>query len=49
MPQHADTFVPCHHPDRINDGRPETLALLKKAGYRTVRELAGGVWTDMEI
>jgi histidinol-phosphatase (PHP family) len=39
----------CHYPDLVNDGREETLALLKSAGYRTVRELVGGTWDDVEI
>jgi histidinol-phosphatase (PHP family) len=39
----------CHYPDLVNDGRGETLALLKIAGYRTTRELVGGAWDDVEI
>jgi histidinol-phosphatase (PHP family) len=39
----------CHYPYLVNDGRVETLALLKDAGYRTVRELVGGAWDDVEI
>lgn len=39
----------CHFPDLVNDGREETIALLKNAGFRTVRELADGKWNDFEI
>ena len=39
----------CHFPDLVNDGRKETLTLLKNAGYRTTRELVGGIWQDVEI
>ncbi|MDR1524628.1 MAG: histidinol-phosphatase [Tannerella sp.] len=39
----------CHYPDLVNDGREETLALLKNAGYRTTRELVRGKWDDVEI
>ncbi|MDR1224410.1 MAG: histidinol-phosphatase [Tannerella sp.] len=39
----------CHYPDLVNDGRRETLAILKEAGYRTTRELVNGKWDDVEI
>jgi len=39
----------CHYPALVNDGRTETLARLKAIGYRTVRELVGGQWEDVEI
>ena len=39
----------CHEPHLVNDGREETLARLRLAGYRTTRELAGGKWDDVEI
>lgn len=39
----------CHFPDLVNDGRTDTLLSLKEAGFRTVRELAGGKWVDLEI
>ncbi|MDR0758426.1 MAG: histidinol-phosphatase, partial [Tannerella sp.] len=35
----------CHFTALVNDGRTEALALLKDAGFRTTRELAGGAWT----
>lgn len=38
-----------HYPDLINDGRPEALAALKKAGFKTVRQLEAGHWRDIEI
>ena len=39
----------CHAPNLVNDGREETLALLKYAGYRTTRELVGSKWQEVEI
>ena len=39
----------CHFPDLVNDGRKETLILLKNAGYSTTRELVDGVWQEVEI
>lgn len=39
----------CHFPDLVNDGRTDTLSLLKDTGFRTVRELVGGKWVDIEI
>jgi histidinol-phosphatase (PHP family) len=39
----------CHNPDLVNDGRPEALAILKKTGFRTTRELVAGVWQDVAI
>ena len=38
-----------HYPERINNGRPEALQALKKAGYKTVMELHGGLWKEMGI
>ena len=39
----------CHYPDLVNDGREETLALLKDVGYNTTRELVRGAWEDIVI
>ena len=39
----------CHSPDLVNDGREQTLALLKETGFRTTRELVKGVWQDIAI
>lgn len=39
----------CHHPDLINDGRTQTIGLLKDAGYTTLRELVNGEWQDVDI
>ncbi|MDR3260731.1 MAG: histidinol-phosphatase [Tannerella sp.] len=39
----------CHYPGLVNDGRSETLALLKEAGFRTTRELVNGAWQDVSI
>jgi len=39
----------CHSPDLVNDGREQTLALLKETGFRTTRELVNGVWQDITI
>lgn len=38
-----------HYPERINNGRPEALKSLKKAGYETVMEMYGGEWKEMPI
>lgn len=38
-----------HYPERINNGRPEALAALKKAGFDTVMELYDGEWKAMPI
>lgn len=38
-----------HFPELVNDNRMLALGLLKKAGYRTVRELKQGKWVDAEI
>lgn len=38
-----------HYPERINNGRPEALATLKKAGFDTVMELYDGEWKAMPI
>lgn len=39
----------CHFPDLVNDGREETLAMLKKAGFRTTCELVKGKWQNVDI
>ena len=39
----------CHLPDLVNDGREETLALLRETGFKTTRELVKGVWQDVAI
>ncbi|MDR0743185.1 MAG: histidinol-phosphatase [Tannerella sp.] len=39
----------CHFPGLVNDGRTETLDLLKEAGYRTTREPVNGKWEEIEI
>ena len=39
----------CHYPDLVNDGRAEAFELLKKAGFRSTRELVGGQWQDVAI
>lgn len=38
-----------HYPERINNGRPEALRALKRAGYRSVMELHGGCWQAVPI
>lgn len=38
-----------HYPERINNGRPEALRALRKAGYESVMELHGGEWKEMPI
>ena len=38
-----------HYPERINNGRAEALAALKKAGFETVVEWHHGRWEDMRI
>ena len=38
-----------HYPERINNGRPEALQALKKAGYTSVMELHGGEWKEAPI
>lgn len=38
-----------HYPERVNAGRPEALKRLKEAGFRTVRQLMGGKWQEVEI
>lgn len=38
-----------HYPERINNGRANALAALKKAGFETVVEWHGGKWVDCEI
>jgi len=39
----------CHSPDLVNDGREQTLAILKETGFRTTRELVKGIWQDVTI
>nr|WP_301847027.1 hypothetical protein [uncultured Parabacteroides sp.] len=39
----------CHYPDLVNDGRAEAFELLKKAGFKSTRELVGGHWQDVAI
>lgn len=39
----------CHFPDLVNDGREETLRLLKNIGFRFTCELVGGQWKEVEI
>ncbi len=38
-----------HYPELVNAGRPEALEMLRQAGFRTVRQLMGGKWQDVEI
>lgn len=38
-----------HYPERINNSRPEALAALKKAGFKSVVEWHDGQWEDREI
>lgn len=38
-----------HFPELVNAGRPEALKLLKETGFRTVRQLMGGKWQEVEI
>ena len=38
-----------HYPERINNGRPEALQALGKAGYETVMELYGDSWKEIPI
>ena len=38
-----------HLPELINSGRPEALKWLKEAGFKTVRQLEQGTWTDVPI
>ncbi|MDR3252537.1 MAG: histidinol-phosphatase [Tannerella sp.] len=39
----------CHYPDLVNDGRNETVALLREAGFRSTRELVKGQWQDLPL
>ena len=39
----------CHEPHLVNDGRKETITLLKEAGYKATRELVNGAWQDVEL
>lgn len=38
-----------HYPERINNGRPEALKALKKAGYEFVMEMYAGEWKEIPI
>ena len=37
----------CHEPHLVNEGRDDTLLLLKEAGYTATRELVNGTWNDV--
>ena len=39
----------CHDPRLVDDGRQETITLLKEAGYDVTRELINGTWQDVKI
>ena len=39
----------CHYPDLVNDGRSETLVLLKETGFKATREIVKGTWQDVAI
>ena len=38
-----------HYPEKINNGRPEAMQAIKRAGYKKVMELHGGKWEEREI
>ena len=38
-----------HMPEKINAGRPEALAALKRAGFDSVMELHEGKWQAVPI
>lgn len=38
-----------HYPERIDNGRPEALTALKRAGYTGVMEMVGGEWKERGI
>lgn len=38
-----------HYPERINNGRPEALQALRRAGFGTVMERHGGVWCEVPL
>lgn len=38
-----------HYPEKINNGRPEALQAIKRAGYDSVMELHGGQWEETMI
>lgn len=38
-----------HYPEKIDNGRPEALRALRKAGYECVMELHDGAWREMPI
>ncbi|MDR3309621.1 MAG: histidinol-phosphatase [Tannerella sp.] len=39
----------CHYPDLVNDGRKETILLLREAGFRSTREIVKGQWQDIAL
>ena len=39
----------CHHPRELTLEFEATAAMLLKAGYRTVRIMKGGQWTDVAL
>ena len=39
----------CHIPDLVNDGRMETLAILKAVGFSVTRELVNNQWQEVSI
>ena len=38
-----------HYPEKINAGRPEALAALKRAGFSTVMEMHQGKWVECDL
>jgi histidinol-phosphatase (PHP family) len=38
-----------HYPERINNGRPQALAALRRTGFRSVVEWIGEGWEDVEL
>jgi histidinol-phosphatase (PHP family) len=39
----------CHYPDLVNDGREETITLLREAGFSATCELVNGKWQNVDI
>jgi histidinol-phosphatase (PHP family) len=39
----------CHFPDLVNDGREQTIGILKETGFKSTRELIKGAWQDVAI
>jgi len=39
----------CHYPELVNDGREETLELLKNVGFKCVHEMVGGKWDEVGL